>query len=170
MILFKLLLFVALLGAGYAAVQARRRNEKVDASGAGAADLLKSGSASIEEIANGLGMLIRRKKVTDVALLSSYIQKLDAAIAVSPLPSKFSLREKKVGAFNDMLIVATGQIQDFVHTYGGTKEITHKHNCWFHVVVTPQEQQVDYFSAMPDDKDHQYMLEDLADYLHGLVK
>jgi len=167
--MLKLVLFVVFgIGGGIYALNRQYRNYKAVSAGKNTARQLHEGRIDVATIAEGLEMPVRRKHVDDPQKLAGLRTKIAASIAVG-LPKKFIIRRIENGLSNDMLVIADGIVKDIMPTRYGTKEVDKTHACWLYIKVNLAENMVDFTSVFPDDKDHQYLLEDLADHIFTSV-
>jgi hypothetical protein len=149
-----------LLIAGIAALRRYLHNEKMKSAGNELAQHLDAGNMDVETLSTELSMTIRRKRVTDDSIKASNIAK-----AVSTdLDSKFSILNTREGNNNDAVIIANARVTNIEGSYNGTRDIEVIYPCWLYITPVVEDSTIEFRSMIPHDKDHQFILEDLADH------
>lgn len=154
------LLITFLLIGGIAALRRYQRNTQMENAGKDISKHLETGNIEVASLGEELNMLIRRKKVASTENLVPRI--LEAVSA--QLPEKFKLLQKKAGNADDGVIIAKAIIPDIEITRNGTQEVMITYPCWLYIKALPEDACIDFRSTIPQNKDHQYLLEDLADH------
>lgn len=154
------ILITVLLIGSIAALRRYQRNTLMENAGKDISKHLETGNIAVASLGEELDMLIRRKKVASTENLVPRI--LEAVSA--QLPEKFKLLQKKTGNDNDGIIIANAIIPDIEITHNGTQEVMITYPCWLYIKALPDEACIDFRSTIPQNKDHQYALEDLADH------
>lgn len=154
------LVLTFLLIGGIAALRRYQRNTQMENAGKDISKHLETGIIEVASLGQELDMLIRRKKVSATENLAPRI--IEAVSA--QLPEKFKLLQKKAGNADDGVIIANAIIPDIEITRNGTREVMITYPCWLYVKALPEEACIDFRSTVPQNKDHQYLLEDLADH------
>ncbi|NCT73777.1 MAG: hypothetical protein GXC78_04555 [Chitinophagaceae bacterium] len=161
MLTIKLILAVTfLLIGGIAALRRYQRNTQMENAGKDISRHLEIGNVEVASLGEELNMLIRRKKVVSTENL---VPRIIEAVSTQ-LPQKFKLLQKKTGNTDDGVIIAKAIIPDIEITRNGTQEVMITYPCWLYVKALPEDACIDFRSTIPQNKDHQYLLEDLADH------
>lgn len=159
------ILIIFLLIGGIAALRRYQRNAQMENAGRNISKHLETGNIKVASLGEELDMLIRRKKVSSAENL---VPRVIEAVSIH-LPEKFKLLQKKAGNADDGIIIAKAIIPDIEITRNGTREVMITYPCWLYVKALPEEACIDFRSTIPQNKDHQYLLEDLADHAMAMA-
>lgn len=158
-------LAIFLLIGGIAALRRYQRNTQMETAGRDISKHLETGNIEVASLGAELDMLIRRKKVPST---ENMVPQIIESVSVH-LPQKFKLLQKKMGDAGDGIIIANAIIPDIEVTRNGTEEVMITYPCWLYIKVFPEEVSIDFRSVIPQNKDHQYALEDLADHAMSMA-
>lgn len=159
-----LIALVFLLIAGISWLLQQRRNRKNAGTSRSLVDGLKSGRYSVASFADTLGMHIRSHPLapeTDPAAAGRKLAMLNG----KKILDKFSILHTQADR-QAAVVIAEAVIRDFVQGYTNKKEIDLLYPCWIYIDTRAEDGGVCFRSSMPSDKDHQFLLEDLADEIY----
>lgn len=145
------------------AIAAARRywyKQKLETAVTDVAQQLDAGNLDMNTIAQELHACIRRKSYQEIAGLASRA----VSVIHHNLPKKFSIAHTRVGHDADAVILAQAKVKEIAATYGGTREYEQVYPCWLYIKELPEENMIEFRSSVPHNKEHQYLLEDLADH------
>lgn len=159
-----LIAIVFLLIAGISWLMQQRRNSKNAGTSRSMIDGLKSGHYGVTSFAETLSMNVRSFPLAMDTDPASAGRKL-AGFTGNKLLEKFNVLHAQADQ-QAAVVIAEAVIKDFVQGYNNQKEIDLLYPCWMYVDARSDEGQVYFRSSMPTDKDHQFLLEDLADEIY----
>ncbi|MET0391592.1 MAG: hypothetical protein ABW019_00570 [Chitinophagaceae bacterium] len=128
-------------------------------------DQLKKGRLDFTALADSLEMMIRSKPVDALFNPVSFNQELDKLVSAR-LSGKFTVIHVARDQANNSIVIAEAEIDDIIAGAGGNREVKAVYPCWIYIRINPGEQKIDFTSSFPQNKDHQYLLEDLSDELY----
>lgn len=154
-------LFLLIAGIGW--LMQQRRNSKNAGTSRSMIDGLKSGHYAVSSFSETLGMNIRNFPLAPDTDPAAAGRKL-AGLTGNKLLDKFNVLHAQADQ-QAAVVIAEAVIKDFVQGYNNQKEIDLLYPCWIYIDIAA-EGQVNFRSSMPTDKDHQFLLEDLADEIY----
>lgn len=122
---------------------------------------LQEGKVDFAGMMETLSMMIRSKPVAAGFNLADFHQRLNL-LTHKKLLGKITIQfvESKGP---DTIVIGQAEVKDIVPGYYGTNDVKVVYPCWIHISVNTDEQRMDFRSTFPQDKEHQYLLEDMAD-------
>ena len=82
---------------------------------------------------------------------------------------KFSVLDVKSNNNDEFIIISNAKVIDLLPGRYGNQEIEKYYPCWMYVHHKIVENQSVFRSTFPEDKEHQYLLEDFADELYKQI-
>lgn len=159
------LIIIFLVIGGIAALRRQQRNRQLETAASDVSKQLDAGNMDVASLGAELDMLIRRKKATTAAGMTPLI----IAEIAKELPDKFNILQTKTGNDDDGVIIANATVIDIDLTRNGSREVEVIYPCWLYIKANAAENYIDFRSMIPQNKDHQYVLEDLADHAMAMA-
>ncbi|RYZ22688.1 MAG: hypothetical protein EOO16_07955 [Chitinophagaceae bacterium] len=162
--MFKLILLGLAVGAYFFRMQSRKASR--NAQNTTRAHARKLAGGNFEAVAAELDMQVRQKSSAtfSVELLYGRLK----ALKGKAIAEKFHLADLRRGDNGDLLLLADGKTTELVPGRGGNELIDRFYSCCLYVHADADENIVRFRSSFPDDKEHQYLLEDLSDHLFDM--
>jgi hypothetical protein len=121
---------------------------------------LKSGTINFESLADSLGMSIRNTPIPANRQLSPLSVAAERWTG-RKLRDKFMVQHTHIEMETKAVIIGEASCTDINTATGKEMKITYP--CWLRMDIDPVAGFARFFSSMPENKDHQYLLEDLSD-------
>ncbi|RYD93075.1 MAG: hypothetical protein EOP50_11705 [Sphingobacteriales bacterium] len=160
--MFKLIFVVLAVGAFFFRAQSRNASRRAQNDTRRRAKQLLEGS--FDTLASELDLPVRRKGAAGFAA-----ERLEAALTgkqPGTLGEKFHFLDLRKGPEGALLVLTDGKTTELVPTRSGTELVDRFYSCCLYMHT--EGELVVFRSSFPDDKEHQYLLEDLADTLYAL--
>lgn len=162
--MFKIVGLLVLAGAGIMWLRQAAANSKAQNASRSLQKDLKKGSIDFDSLAGSLGMMIRSKPMPPGFDIISFNQQLEK-LATAKLLEKITIKQVERKG-NNSIVIAEAVIKDILPQYSSNREVDIVYPCWICIKMNEAEQRINFTATMPQDKDHQYLLEDLADELY----
>jgi hypothetical protein len=124
---------------------------------------IRNGEVDFDSVAGSLDMIIRSKTLPP-GFNKSKLEQVMLEINGSWVSKMFSVHNVEKNSNGDHIVIAetSQQIPGNVN-----EEYLHaSYPCLLLVSIDDQAHQLIFYSSLPENKDHQHLLEDLADYIH----
>jgi len=161
--MIKLFGLLMLAGGGIMWLRIKYFNSSSKRSSKRAIKYLQEGKVDVAGMIETLNMMIRSKPIAAGFNLSDFHQRL-SLLTHKKLSSKITIQFVESRG-TDTIIIAQAEVKDIVPGYYGTNDVKVVYPCWIHISINTDEQKMDFRSTFPQDKEHQYLLEDMADEL-----
>jgi hypothetical protein len=160
--MFRLFFLALAVGAYFFRLQSRSASRRAQQSTRVRAGHLAQGN--FENLVDELDLPVRQKPAAgfSVEILEASLKELRE----KQLTDKFRLLDLRRGSDSDLIVLADGKTSELVPTRHGNELVDRFYSCCIYVHPLPEEDKVSFRSAFPDDKEHQYLLEDFADLLY----
>lgn len=162
--MFKIIGLFVMLFAGIALLRQKWANSRNSGASRKLVDGLKSGQYEVSSFAETLGMNVR-EKVLPPGSGAPQLQALPA-LGGKKFREKFNIIHAATDASGRALVIAEAKVTDIIPLYNRDKEVELLYPCWMFLETDTERERIFFRSSMPSDKDHQFMLEDLADGLY----
>jgi hypothetical protein len=165
--MFKLYALLIAIGGGYMWLRRKRYNASHNKSIKRLAKHLDA-SESFESLSASLDVAVRNKPLP----VDFDLRKMDRVKQVSftgEAEKKFQLVSTRSNGKGDAVVIANGKGKDLLPTRYGVKEIDRVFPCPLFISCNREEGRMVFYSMFPEDKEHQFFLEDLSDHLFEIV-
>lgn len=163
--MFKIIWLMVAAGAGIIWLRHKAANASAQNATRKTVDNLKKGKLDFTTLADSLGMTIRSKPIDPAFNPFTFNQRLDKLITAK-LSDRFTVIHIERNQANNSIVIAEAMIDDIIAGSGGNKNVKVVYPCWMYIKINPAEEKIDFTSSFPQDKDHQYLLEDLSDEIY----
>lgn len=123
---------------------------------------LEAGKIQVEEAGAVLDLLVARRTVASDNVLHAFINKLNTADLERILPPHYTIRLKKKGSLQDIIIIGSAIYKELVYISNPPKATDVYYNCWLYITIVPSGKYIDFYSSLPVDKEHKELLDEFV--------
>lgn len=127
---------------------------------------LQSGKYEISSYAEALGILILSSSLQpgfDPASVKRGLR----ALSGKKIKEVFTIQYADMDEEGRGIVIAEARSKDIVAGYGGNREVEIHFPCWLYIHPGSGNETIDFRSTFPENKEHHYLLEDLAGELYS---
>lgn len=163
-------LFLLLIAAGSGIMILRRKNH--NASHRKSTHRLArhlDASENFESLAASLDVVVRNKNIP-ADFDPRNLDRVKQLNFTGDTAQKFSIASARSNGKGEAAVIASGKGKDIIPTRHGVKEVDRIFPCPLYISCKPEEGSMRFYSMFPEDKEHQFFLEDLCDEIFLVVK
>jgi hypothetical protein len=164
--MFKLIALISSILIGSYWISAIYRNWTSKKASKKLVDQLSIGNFNV--VRDYLDMIIREKRCLGTFDALDFSKKIMAWKGKTVL-EKFSVLDVKTNNNEQLIIISNAKVIDLLPGRYENREIEKFYSCWIHVYHDIAANRLVFRSTFPEDKEHQYLLEDLADEMYKLT-
>jgi hypothetical protein len=165
--MFKVLAILIAIGSGFMLLRRKNYNASHKRSTSQLAKNLDT-SASFESLAASLDVVVRNKSLPE-SFDIHHLQRLNHLKFNGDSANKFSVISARSNAKGEAVVIANGKGKDIIPTRHGVKEVDRIFACPLYITCQVDEGRMVFYSMFPEDKEHQFFLEDLCDEIYTTV-
>jgi hypothetical protein len=162
-------LFLLLIAAGSGIMILRRKN--YNASHKKSTSRLAKhldASESFEGIAASLDVVVRNKNIS-ADFDPRNLDRVKQLNFTGETAQKYSIASARSNGKGEAVVIANGKGKDIIPTRHGVKEVDRIFACPLYITCNPEQGRMQFYSMFPEDKEHQFFLEDLCDEIFLVV-
>lgn len=162
-------LVVFVIGGGIMRLNRKRRNLQTQVNSKKLADRANKGPIDFDSLYNTFDILIRKKSFAKGISTKDFYTKISDINKLKDFSDKYILRSVVKSLNNEYLIIADGKSTDLQPTRGGNKLIERLYAASLLIKIKELENEIEFYSTFPEDKEHEYILKNLSDSIFALL-
>jgi len=162
-------LVVFVIGGGIMRLNRRRGNSVAKSCSKKLADLANKGPIDFDRLYNTFDILIRKKTFEAGLNTQDFYTKISEINKSKNFSDKYILKSVARSLNNEYLIIADGKSNDLIPTRGGNKMVERFYAASLLIKVKETENEIEFYSTFPEDKEHEYILKNLSDTIFSLL-